>query len=61
MGLVITEGLDPVDLLLLMAAKENDAPRVAELLRAGADVNVKVSKEDKDWIILMFMWTSWAS
>ena len=32
----------PVDVLLLMAASENDTPKVAELLRAGADVNVKV-------------------
>ncbi len=36
------EGLAPVDLLLLMAAKENDAPKVAELIRAGADINTKV-------------------
>lgn len=36
------EGLAPVDLLLLMAAQENDAPRVAELIRAGADLNTKV-------------------
>ena len=36
------EGLAPVDLLLLMAASENDAPRVAELIRAGADINIKV-------------------
>lgn len=40
--LLFTEGLAPVDLLLLMAAQENDAPRIAELLRAGADVNTKV-------------------
>ena len=31
-----------MDLLLLMAASENDAPRVAELIRAGADTNIKV-------------------
>ncbi len=31
-----------MDLLLLMAAKENDAPKVAELLRAGANLDVKV-------------------
>lgn len=36
------EGLAPVDLLLLMAASENDAPRVAELIRAGADINIQV-------------------
>lgn len=40
--LLCAEGLAPVDLLLLMAAQENDAPRIAELLRAGADVNTKV-------------------
>jgi len=34
-------GLAAVDLLLLMAAGENDAPKVAEMLRAGADVGVK--------------------
>ena len=33
-----------MDLLLLMAAKENDAPKVAELLRAGADLDVKVGR-----------------
>lgn len=37
-----TEGLAPVDLLLLMAARENDAPKVAELLRAGANTDIKV-------------------
>ena len=37
------EGLAPVDLLLLMAAKENDAPKVAELIRAGADLDIKVT------------------
>lgn len=31
-----------MDLLLLMAAKENDAPKVAELIRAGAELNTKV-------------------
>lgn len=40
--LLPAEGLAPVDLLLLMAAQENDAPRVAELIRAGADLNTKV-------------------
>lgn len=41
--LCCSEGLAPVDLLLLMAAKENDAPKVAELIRAGADLNIKVT------------------
>ena len=31
-----------MDLLLLMAASENDAPKVAELLRAGADASIRV-------------------
>ncbi|EIE20529.1 hypothetical protein COCSUDRAFT_18502 [Coccomyxa subellipsoidea C-169] len=38
---MLAQGLAPVDLLLLMAAKENDAPKVAELIRAGADINTK--------------------
>lgn len=32
-----------MDLLLLMAASEDDAPKVAEVLRAGADLEVKAS------------------
>ena len=35
-------GLHPADILLLWAAKENDTPKTAELLRAGADASVKV-------------------
>ena len=31
-----------MDVLLLMACSENDAPKVSELLDAGADVSVKV-------------------
>lgn len=31
-----------MDLLLLMAASENDAPKLAELIRAGAQLDVKV-------------------
>ena len=31
-----------MDLLLIMAASENDAPKVAELLRAGADASIRV-------------------
>ena len=34
--------IHPVDILLLWAASENDTPKVAELLRAGADVSAKV-------------------
>lgn len=33
-------GLDPVDVLLLMAASENDLPKVEELLLAGARVDI---------------------
>ena len=35
-----------MDLLLLMAARENDAPKVAELLRAGANTDIKVGRND---------------
>lgn len=34
-------GLHPADILLIWASKENDHPKVAELLRAGADKSVK--------------------
>lgn len=37
----IAGGLEPVDLLLLMACSENDTPKVEELLKAGADISVK--------------------
>lgn len=38
---MMRSGLEPVDVLLLMAAAENDDPKVEELLGAGADVRVK--------------------
>jgi hypothetical protein len=38
---MMASGLEPVDLLLLMAASENDTPKIEELLSAGADVSVK--------------------
>lgn len=38
---LIAGGLEPVDLLLLMACSENDTPKVEELLKAGADTSVK--------------------
>lgn len=38
---LIASGLHPADILLLWAAGENDTPKVAELLRAGADVAAK--------------------
>lgn len=34
-------GLEPVDVILLLAAAENDDPKIEELLAAGADVRVK--------------------
>ena len=40
--LCVAAGVAPADLLLLMAASENDAPKVAELLRAGADIGAQV-------------------
>ena len=42
-------GIEPVDLLLLMTASENDAPKTAEPLRAGADLSVKVLGLLKKW------------
>jgi hypothetical protein len=37
-----TLGRHPCDVLLLLAAQESDAPKVAELLESGADINVTV-------------------
>ena len=37
-------GLAPVDVLLIMAAQENDLPKVEELLAAGADARVQDDK-----------------
>ncbi|GMH35896.1 hypothetical protein BSKO_03764 [Bryopsis sp. KO-2023] len=37
----LKSGLHPVDILLLWAAKENDDPKVLEVLSAGADITVK--------------------
>ena len=45
---LFTVGLAPCDLLLLMASAENDAPKVAELLRAGADTGVKVRRGQRE-------------
>ena len=44
MEAMLSSGLHPVDVLLLMACSENDAPKVEELLKAGANVNVKDNK-----------------
>ena len=38
-------GIHPCDLLLLMACTEGDDGKVAELLEAGADPNVKVGTD----------------
>lgn len=34
--------MHPADILLVFASKENDTPKVEELLRAGANPNIKV-------------------
>jgi len=41
MEAMLSSGLHPVDVLLLMACSENDTPKVEELLKAGADASVK--------------------
>ena len=41
-----------MDVLLLMACSENDAPKVSELLDAGADVSVKVRLCQLDVMLL---------
>ncbi|CAI5943941.1 unnamed protein product [Closterium sp. NIES-64] len=38
---LLNTGIHPVDLLLMMAASEGDRPKIQELLRAGANGNVK--------------------
>lgn len=43
--------VEPVDILLLLASSEGDAPKVAELLAAGASTGVKVSKPCACFII----------
>jgi hypothetical protein len=42
--IVPAAGLDPVDVLLLMAASENDTPKVEELLAAGANIAIADNK-----------------
>lgn len=41
---VVAAGKAPCDILLLFAASEGDAPKVIELLAAGAHMDVKVSQ-----------------
>ncbi|KAG1664992.1 hypothetical protein FOA52_014672 [Chlamydomonas sp. UWO 241] len=36
----VSEGRDPIDTLLLLAAVENDTPKIGEILKAGANPNV---------------------
>lgn len=38
---LLSTGIHPVDILLLLAASEGDVPKLEELLRAGADPRVK--------------------
>lgn len=38
---LLDSGMAPVDILLLFASSEGDAPKVIELLAAGADLNIK--------------------
>lgn len=45
----MASGVHPIDILLLWAAAENDTPKVAELLRAGADNTAKVRTAPQLW------------
>eukprot|EP00898_Chlorokybus_atmophyticus_P002192 jgi/Chlat1/2974/Chrsp2S04702 len=38
---LLSTGIHPVDLLLLMSSSEGDLPKIEELLNAGADASVK--------------------
>ncbi|KAG6553276.1 hypothetical protein Mapa_005010 [Marchantia paleacea] len=38
---LLSTGIHPIDILLLLAASEGDVPKLEELLRAGADPRVK--------------------
>ncbi|KAH9624179.1 hypothetical protein KSS87_000545 [Heliosperma pusillum] len=41
MEALLNENIHPVDILLLLAASESDKPKIEELLRAGANYDVK--------------------
>lgn len=41
MEALLNENIHPVDILLLMAASEGDKPKIEELLKAGANYDVK--------------------
>lgn len=47
LDVLMESGLEPVDILLLMACIENDFPKVEEVLGAGADVSVKNPADGK--------------
>lgn len=47
LDVLMESGLEPVDLLLLMACSEDDFPKVEEVLSAGADVGVKNPADGK--------------
>ncbi|KAK3427157.1 protein LHCP TRANSLOCATION DEFECT [Eucalyptus grandis] len=61
MEALLNQNIHPVDILLLLAASEGDKPKIEELLRAGADYNVKdadgrtaldrADEETKDFIL----------
>ena len=39
-------GMAPCDILLLLSSSEGDAPKVAELLAAGAHIGTKVTNAE---------------
>ena len=41
MEALLNQNIHPVDILLMLAASEGDQPKIEELLRAGANYNVK--------------------
>jgi len=41
MEAMLKSGLHPIDVILLLAASENDTPKIQEILRAGANPNCK--------------------
>lgn len=47
LDVLMESGLEPVDLLLLMACSEDDFPKVEEVLGAGANVGVKNPADGK--------------
>lgn len=61
MEALLNQDIHPVDILLLMASSEGDKPKIEELLKAGANYDVKdadgrtaldrASDEIKDFIL----------